>query len=156
MSLRQALGLEPARYSFQLTRHEPLAQGAGRNTFWMDDRHTLWRVMGEKETGAPADTASSGDSPCNSGIRIATPLTLKLNGIMGDRFAPGRYRVEVQLKDDPDDAFVEMRGSPAAHPVLGPAAVIDVTSGIVEITIRPQHGPVVACSAVIVPESNHP
>jgi len=93
-SLRQAIGMEPARYRFGPTQHEPLAQGAGKNTFWIDDHHTLWRVLGEKETGPAAE-----------------PFTLKLGAIMGDSLAAGDYRVTIKFKPD---RMTEMRKTLAA------------------------------------------
>jgi hypothetical protein len=93
-SLRQALGMEPARYRFAPTQHEPLAQGAGKNTFWIDDRHTLWRVLGEKEMGPAVE-----------------PFTLKLGAIMGDSLAAGNYRVALKFKPD---RMTEMRKTLAA------------------------------------------
>jgi hypothetical protein len=133
VSVRQALGMEPARFSFQPTQHEPLAQGAGRNTFWVDPQHMLWKVLGVKETGAPVETANEGDdSACRSGIRITAPLTLKFSRIMGDCLKPGRYHVELTLKGRPTRS-----------------EVVDVTAGIAEITIRPSEGPVVVCAAVV-------
>ena len=76
VSLRQALGLEPVRVRFGPTQHEPLAQGAGSNTFAIDADGTLWKVMGEKETAGAAEVA--------------------LTAIMGDKLQPGRYRVSLR------------------------------------------------------------
>lgn len=144
LSLRQALGLDPVRYRFQATQHEPLAQGAGLNTFFIDEHHALWKTMGEKETGAPADETSSG-------IRITSPLTLKLGPIMGDRLAPGRYRAELKMKEGAGAATVEMRSSPKAPPVIGTSTLLDITNGIVEVTIRPEKDPVIALSFTLTP-----
>lgn len=71
VSMRQALGLQPLRVRFDVTQHEPLAQGAGTNTFFIDEEKTLWKVMGEKETGA----------------------LLKLGPMTGGKLRPGRYSV---------------------------------------------------------------
>ena len=49
---RQALGMEPVRYNFGPTSHDPLAQGAGKFTFHFDADHAVWECLGEKETGA--------------------------------------------------------------------------------------------------------
>lgn len=95
-SLRQALGMEPARFKFAPTQHEPLAQGPGRNSFWIDSTGALWKAMGEKETGAPVATlAASGEEICTTGIRIERPVELTLGATMGDPFAVGRYMAKV-------------------------------------------------------------
>jgi hypothetical protein len=65
--------------------------------------------------------------------------------MMGDRLAPGRYRAELTLGSGADSAEVEMGGSPKASRVTGKSALVDVTEGFVQVTIRPNPGPVVAC-----------
>lgn len=74
VSVRQAVGLDPVRVRFDATQHEPLAQGAGSNTFFIDERKQLWKVLGDKETAVDP---------------------LKLGPMMGGKLRPGRYRAEV-------------------------------------------------------------
>lgn len=50
----------------------------------------MWKTLGEKETGAPA---------VETAIVIEKPLNLKLGLITGDRLAPGRYKVQLQVLD---------------------------------------------------------
>jgi hypothetical protein len=92
-SVRQATGIEPVGIKFGPTHHEPLAQGAGTNTFFFDADGAIWRTLGEKETGFPSFTALK-DEMCASGILVDKPLPLKLTGIMGDALPPGKYRAE--------------------------------------------------------------
>ena len=54
--LRQLLGLEPVRYKFGPTSHDPLAQAAGKFTFHFDSQRRLWQTLGTVETGADAFT----------------------------------------------------------------------------------------------------
>ena len=170
VSLRQALGLDAALFKFQPTQHEPLAQGAGSNSFWLDGQRVPWKAQGEKETGAPAVGDATSDETCGSGIRIDRPLTLRFSGIMGDRFAPGRYRTQLLFAETGPgrgtSAVVEMRGG-GSEPVVVQAdlrpgrdlrttANIEITAGTLEVTIRPSDGPVIACAAIVVPEPAHP
>lgn len=114
VSLRQALGMEPARYKFGPTQQEPVAQGAGRNTFWIDSGGALWKVLGEKETGVPAMETSGADELCTSGIRLQQPLALTLASPMGDDFAPVRYRYTARIHATPGRRMeVELRGGKA-------------------------------------------
>lgn len=135
ISLRQALGLEPARFKFLPTQHEPLAQGAGKNTFWIDAGGALWTGMGERETQAPAVVLADNDEMCSTGIRIDKPVTLTLAAAMGDALADGRYRVKVFAPpgQQPD---VQLRGAPDAPPVDG-AKPVEVRGGNIAITFRP-------------------
>ncbi len=128
VSLRQALGMEPVRYKFGPTRHELLAQSSGRNTFWVDSKGSLWKVLGEKETGVPVAEVSSRDEFCASGLRLRQPLTLTLAAPMGDQLAPGRYRARLY---PPSSRPVEVEldgGKAAVH--LEPAAAGAVVCGI--------------------------
>jgi hypothetical protein len=56
IDLKQRAGLEPVRINFQPTSHDPLAQGAGHNTFFMDEEKNFWLGLGERELGVPAET----------------------------------------------------------------------------------------------------
>ena len=48
-----AAGVDAVRIKFGPTQHEALAQSPGSNTFYFDADRKVWKVMGEKETGAP-------------------------------------------------------------------------------------------------------
>jgi hypothetical protein len=91
VSARQALGLEPVRIMFAPTRHEPLAQGPGSNTFHMDAERRIWKVMGEKET--KAKIVKHGDGYF---LQADGPLKLGLGPIMGHKFVAGRYAVKTR------------------------------------------------------------
>lgn len=71
MSARQAVGLEPVRLRIGTVEREPLAQGAGRNTFHVDEQGNLWKVIDRNTV--------------QSRLRVAA--------IEGDLLEPGAYRV---------------------------------------------------------------
>jgi hypothetical protein len=88
VSLRQTAGLEPVRVRLGRVEREPLAQGAGTNTFHFDEQGRLWKVI------EPAPGATE----------------IQLAGVMGDRLAPGRYSIN-------GGAAVEARGGSVAVPL---------------------------------------
>lgn len=133
VSLRQALGLEPARFKFSPTQHEPLAQGPGKNSFWIDTGGALWKALGEKETGVPAVLLSSPNEICASGIRLDRPVDLNLGAAMGDPFAAGRYSARVVT---PPGQSVELEVRQAA----------EGTGGKLGITLRPPAGGAAVCA----------
>ena len=59
IDVKQRTGLEPVRINFQPTSHDPLAQGAGNNTFFIDEEKNLWSSLGEKELKVKAGTNGS-------------------------------------------------------------------------------------------------
>ncbi|MBI4873355.1 MAG: hypothetical protein HY822_01840 [Acidobacteria bacterium] len=122
VSLRQALGMEPVRVKFQPTQHEPLAQGAGSNTFYIDPAGHFWGALGEKETGIPAMAFDSTDELCRSGLRIDKPVTLRIRPILGDRLAPGPYRVALRT----------------AYGKVEAARTAEVTNGALDLAVRPE------------------
>jgi hypothetical protein len=110
---RQLLGLEPIRYCFGPTSHDPLAQAAGRFTFHLDQEHHVWQRLGEQETGAaaiawPVGSAMTYDDQVpgiwrgqvTGGIQFDKPLTLPLSPIMSSTrspLTPGHYRLQLAL-----------------------------------------------------------
>jgi hypothetical protein len=110
VSIRQAVGLEPIRLKFGPTQHEPLAQGAGTNTFYIDADKHLWKMLGQKETGAPT---------IEDAICVERPIAIKAAPIMGDRLAPGPYQVTLECIDR----------EPATFEYLGQKAQLNGTGG---------------------------
>ncbi len=168
VSLRQALGLEPVRIKFLPTQHEPLAQGAGTNTFYLDTEHQLWKGLGEKETGCPTfrlPDAADTDEFRRSGLRIDKPVTLRLGTVAGDRLMPGRYSVKLMLTEPPvkevaGTAELELRGSGAVAGTargtlddrsLHPSYEVAITDGQLDLNIRPSRGTVFVSGVVITP-----
>jgi hypothetical protein len=68
---RQVAGLEPVRLAFGPTVHDPLAQGAGRFTFYADPDRRLWHVLGAAELGKTANLAT-----LPAGVETAIPADL--------------------------------------------------------------------------------
>ncbi|MFQ6034757.1 MAG: hypothetical protein ACE5NM_02785 [Sedimentisphaerales bacterium] len=103
---RQAVGLSPVRLNFQPTQHDPLAQGAGRRTFYIDREGHLWIGLGEAETQVPAYgpvtitpkvSTSSEEEICKTYIKSEEPIHLKLKNITGGNLTPGTYQVHLLL-----------------------------------------------------------
>jgi hypothetical protein len=138
---RQQLGLEPVRYNFATTSHDPLAQMRGIFTFHFDADRNVWQTLGTEETGRPvraipADTSIKRSSDvtdteieiCSAGIELDAPLQLDLTPIMsrigrrkpsvqGDLPA-GRYRLTLLMLESPTESTVK--------------SAVDVSIGAVE------------------------
>ena len=125
-SNRQMVGLAPTRINYQPTRHEPLAQGAGHNTFFVDSEQDFWIGHGERETGVSV----RGEVPRGNGetepeaeiartwLESDEPISLNLKTMMGQSLAPGEYRVELLFPaQGPDAVDVVLRGRAAADGV---------------------------------------
>jgi hypothetical protein len=86
VSARQAAGLEPVRIRIGKVEQEPLAQGAGHNTFYFDEQGQLWRVF-DRDTLAGK---------------------FRTGAIMGDRLEPGRYGVNNASPKETHAGQIEM------------------------------------------------
>ncbi len=89
----ERLGTEPVRIKYGPTDHEPLAQGAGRYTFFVDRSGRLWRQRGQQETGQPAVVFDDGDDLARAGVRAEEPLTEAVPSLPA-----GRYRATALLR----------------------------------------------------------
>jgi hypothetical protein len=95
---RQLLGLEPVRYNFAPTSHDPLAQSRGTFTFHFDADHHVWETWGAQETGTeiwrlpddrpltrPDDLPPTCEEICRAGMESDHPVTLILHPIVPKR-----------------------------------------------------------------------
>lgn len=123
--MRQILRLEPVRYRFAPTSHDPLAQGLGRSTYYFDPAKTMWLCAGTKETGRPVTTSTMTKVPADTtdaeiytaGIRIESPTEIHITpfllvdgaedlsrGILSSKtsgLSRGKYRLEFLHLNDP-------------------------------------------------------
>ena len=117
--LRQALGMEPIRYQFGPTAHDPLAQGEGRFTFFFDDKRQLWLTLGTKETGAETFTREAGTTDlCRSGIESDKAMRLKIEPIMYPAPTgplPGQYKLSLIMLDPTSTAAGQRVFDVAVH-----------------------------------------
>lgn len=97
IDLKQRTGLEPVRINFQPTSHDPLAQGAGSHTFFVDAKQHYWLSLGEKELGCPCET--NGQWPLkavtDSWMVIAQDTMIPLKTMRGHTLAALNYKIEV-------------------------------------------------------------
>ena len=102
IAARQKAGQEPLRINFAPTYHETLAQGGGRNTFFIDAEGSYWSVRGEKETNGTIVSigGDASDSVRGTGWLIGQPVSIPLSSIVpvGGRFRPGQYEATLLLE----------------------------------------------------------
>jgi hypothetical protein len=96
VSLRQAAGIEPVRYRAGRVEREPLAQGAGNNTFHIDEQGRLWKVIDRAALAGP----------------------LRLGAIMGDRLEPGRYSINGGAPVEVRDGLIDISQQEGVEEVL--------------------------------------
>ena len=169
---QQAVGSQPARFTFQPTVHEALAQLPGKNTYFFDRAGLLWRSLGEKETGAIiALNQTAQDEHTKYGILINKPVSLSLKTIGDSLFASGTYQVTLRLTDQTQQAgqasslsvtlqsdnetasiadLVYVLASSKQHPqAVTKTYTIKRSHGKVDLTIVPKSGSVLVHSIVV-------
>lgn len=99
--LRQMLGMEPVRYHFAPTSHDPLAQAPGHFTYFFDAEHKVWQTLGTKETGAETfDAPSVKEELGQHGLQSDKPIVLTMRPIAHEAVLPaGNYRMRLLLLD---------------------------------------------------------
>lgn len=97
IDLKQRTGEEPVRINFQPTSHDPLAQGAGRYTYFIDKQKKYWLSMGEKELGRSA--GSNGNLPLTkitgSWLNISEETVIPLKTMRGNKLDKSDYELEL-------------------------------------------------------------
>jgi hypothetical protein len=168
VSARQAAGVDAVRIKFGPTQHEALAQSAGTNTFYFDADRKVWKVIGEKETGAPVfELGAGGDERVRTGLRLEKPLVLPLGPMMGGNLKPGRYKLEllmvqpsaagegvvqVELGAVKDSVDVAARAG-GKDKLLSLTYTVEI-AGAPELTLRPVRGAVYAGGVSLTPAAS--
>ena len=110
IDVKQRAGLEPLRVNFQPTSHDPLARGAGKYTFFIDDEKNYWNSLGEQELGIQAKT--NGAVPLkkltDSWIEINSPVTIPLQTMRNFNLPEGKYSLKLLFVDGGTKAKVKV------------------------------------------------
>jgi len=143
---RQAVGLEPLRIEFAPTFREPLAQGAGGNTFDFDASKQVIDVLGSSELGVDVHQFGA-DAKCPSGIEVRSPQTLVIGGLAGTRLPSGTYRMKLNM---PDAAQVEVEsGGNRQTAAFGSEIEVRASDGKVRFTLSPTAGSIRVCGLTL-------
>ena len=94
---REAVGLRPVRVNFQPTQHDPLAQGAGHNTFFVDADGAMWRGLGARETGQETFVRPEGSAPGRGNAGRDAHREIAATGV--DRISIGALTKDVRAVD---------------------------------------------------------
>jgi hypothetical protein len=146
---KQVLGLEPIRINFQPTQHDPLAQGAGHFTYFFEEDGTIWKAIGEQETGLPVfETTPLKRSPkgwdpdlLTSGIVVTEPATLELTALGNRKILDGEYKITLYYRGDTNTPgkLVEIEQTQAA------------VDGKLPVKLKPASSSNKLCAAIIQP-----
>lgn len=97
VDIRQRVKKEPIRINLQPTFHDPLAQGPGKYTFFIDNEKNLWVAKGEKELGLNA--ATNGKLPLaevtDSWVEIDKQAEFSLTTMRNFNLTAGKYKLEL-------------------------------------------------------------
>jgi len=95
---KQLLGMEPIRYNFQPTFHDPLAQAPGLYTYFFDEAQNIWLGLGEVELNggyAKYMADSINYTIQNSVVEVHDNVSLPLTTYRGDPLSAGQYELEM-------------------------------------------------------------
>lgn len=110
IDLKQRAGLEPVRTNFQPTSHDPLAQGAGHHTFFVDPEKNFWLSLGEKELGIP--TGTTGKKPLekitDSWLNVSEESEIPLKTMRNDDLPASDYKIQLFFGAQSGDCRIQL------------------------------------------------
>ena len=143
IDVRQRAGMEPVRINFQPTSHDPLAQGAGHHTFFIDSEQNIWHSKGEKELGIVA--ATNGALPLvnisDSWIDITSATEIPLKTMRNFNLSAGTYRMELITIESKTRVNLQVfeNGKSISNPFEN-RLLFTTVGGDVDLKIFPDHG----------------
>ena len=83
--------------NFAETQHDPLAQGAGRYTFFADNQKQLWVTLGNKELGEGKAGQSENwiKAVTESWLTFEDKSEILVRTMRNNQLKPGKYSVEI-------------------------------------------------------------
>ncbi|NND07032.1 MAG: hypothetical protein HKN87_11690 [Saprospiraceae bacterium] len=104
LNLSQRAGLEPVRFKFSPTHHDPLAQAPGHYSYFIDEEGEWWRCLWKDELTSEA-FVELGDE---SALQIADEFVLDLTSMHGQHIPDG-YHVEMKYQYSNQEGAIEVR-----------------------------------------------
>jgi hypothetical protein len=96
MNLGQRLGMEPIRFKFSPTYHDPLAQAPGSYSYWIDEDGNWWRSLWEHELNHCCFSQDS-DPPA---LMVKDRFEMTLTTIHGQALMPGAYELHMDYDSE--------------------------------------------------------
>jgi hypothetical protein len=106
INLRQQLGLEPVRFVFSPTQHDPLAQGAGHYTYFIDEEKKWWRCMWKNELKKESFLHKDNKTV----LVIKDDFSFKLTSMHGRDLADGDYSIKIRTQGRISDKSFNISG----------------------------------------------
>jgi hypothetical protein len=109
IDLKQRARMNSIYFKFGPTQHDSLAQQPGINTYFIDDKKIMWKVIGKKESGKGSAgsliTRETQDFPESSGtfLEIKDSILIPLVSFSGKPITKGNYRLSFKYSDNPED-----------------------------------------------------
>lgn len=102
VNLKQRLGMEPVRIRFSPTRHDPLAQVPGVNTYHIDETGRWWICLWNHEL--PENTF--GEENGKPALLVEQHLTLSLTTMHGQVLPPGEFELILDSQPGSDATLI--------------------------------------------------
>jgi len=96
LNLRQRLGMEPIRFKFSPTNHDPLAQKPGNRTYWIDQYGNWWGCLWEHELKHCCFSQDT-DPPA---LIVKDHFEIGLTTIHRQALIPGTYELQLDYHAD--------------------------------------------------------
>ena len=91
INLNQRIGLEPVRFRFSPTQHDPLAQAPGHFSYYIDDKEAWWRCVWKHELEDESFVKKGNESY----FQLTDEFVFELTSMHGQSI-PAGYRVKMK------------------------------------------------------------
>lgn len=152
IDIRQRVGMDAIRINFQPTSHDPLAQGAGNHTFFIDADKNFWHSKGEKELGITA--AKNKIFPLkyitDSWIELIEPVEIPLKTMRNFNLPAGKYQLELIYTESGSSIKIQViENEKIISTSSGNGILFTCDGGDLKLKVLPENGKVALAGVVI-------
>ena len=104
INLKQQLGMEPVRFKFAQTQHDPLAQAPGRYSYYIDNNGEWWRCLWEHELSDESFVKNEN----GTFLKIEDQFEFDIRSIHGQS-VPSGYKAEIEYLYNNQNKKVEIK-----------------------------------------------
>jgi hypothetical protein len=104
INLKQVLGMDPVRYKFAPTQHDPLAQAPGHYTYFIDEEGKWWRSLWEHELPDESFVRSNQETF----LEVINEFEFDLRSIHNQPLLDGEYKLVLYFTAENPDVKIKI------------------------------------------------
>jgi hypothetical protein len=135
INLNQRLGLEPVRYIFSPTQHDPLAQAPGHFSYFINEKGVWWRCVWKHELKKEYFV----EKEDRTALLVTDEFVFNLRSIHGQGI-PAGYQVEVKYVYDDKEGTIEVEDGSEINAGEGNKLGVSCVGGKLKLKLKKGNG----------------